>query len=143
MKRYDLQKKGFISYADFFDIIVPFERKIRDEVEKRIPKTNCTEIILSREINNSLNNLFKILIDLENRANIEKKSLNINIKEIFNIFDNNNQGYFYFPNFITYLKSYGLLNDDFINPDLLYIRLDKKRNGRIDFEEFVDEMLTL
>ena len=83
MKRYDLQKKGFISYADFYDIVVPFERKIRDEMEKRIPKTNCVEIILR--------NLFKILIDFENRANIEKKSLDINIKEILNIFDNNNQ----------------------------------------------------
>ena len=143
MKRYDLQKKGFISYADFYDIIVPFERKIRDEVEKRIPKTNCVEIILSREINNSLKNLFKILIDFENRANIEKKSLNINIKEIFNIFDNNNQGFFYFPNFITYLNSYGLLNNDYINPDLLYIRMDKNRNGRIDFKEFVDEMVAI
>ena len=69
--------------------------------------------------------------------------MNINIKEIFNIFDNNNQGFFYFNNFITYLNSYGLLNDDYINPDLLYIRLDKNRNGRIDFKEFVDEMVAI
>ena len=143
LKRYDLQKKGFLSYADFYDIVVPFEKIYRDDVEKRIPKTKCNEIILSREIHNSLNKLFKALIDLENRANIERKLLDNNstmVEIIFNIFDNNNQGNFCFPNFINYLNSYGLLNNENLNPDLLYIRFDKKRNGRIDFEEFVDEL---
>ena len=140
MKRYDLQHKGYISYADFYDIIVPFERVIREDIEKRIPKTNCPKVILNREITNSLKSLFKFLIDFENKVNIERKSLKINIKDIFNIFDNNNEGFFYFPNFVTYLSSYGLLDDESINPDLLYIRLDKNRNGRIDFNEFIDEI---
>lgn len=139
MKRYDLQKKGFISFADFYDIVVPFEKYIRD-VEKRIPKTNCAEITLSRQVKNSLNKLFKFLIDFENRANIEKKSLEINFKDIFNVFNNNNQEYFEFQSFIEYLNRFGLLNNQNLNPDLLYIRLDKNRNGRIDFDEFVDEL---
>ena len=139
MNRYDLQNQGYITFADFFDMIVPFELKIRQDVEKRIPKSNCPKIILSKEIINSLKKLFKYLIEFENRVNIERKSLNINIKEIFNIFDNNGEGYFYFPNFITYMINYKLL-DEKLNPDLLYIRLDKNRNGRIDFKEFFDEM---
>ena len=139
MKRYDLQNKGYITFADFFDIVVPFELKIREDVEKRIPKSNCPKIILSREIINSLKKLFKYLIEFETRVNIERKSVNINVKEVFNIFDNNSEGFFYFPNFITYLTNYGLLDDN-LNPDLLYIRLDKNRNGRIDFKEFVEEM---
>ena len=53
MKRYDLQNKGYITFADFFDIVVPFELKIREDVEKRIPKSNCPKIILSREIINT------------------------------------------------------------------------------------------
>ena len=139
MKRYDLQNKGYITFADFFDIVVPFELKIREDVEKRIPKSNCPKIILSREIINSLKKLFKYLIEFETRVNIERKSVNINVKEVFNIFDSNSEGFFYFPNFINYITNYGLLDDN-INPDLLYIRLDKNRNGRIDFKEFVDEM---
>ena len=139
MKRYDFQHKGYISYSDFYDIIVPFERVIREDIEKRIPKTTCPKVILSREMTNSLKKLFKFLIDFENKVNIERKSLKLNIREIFSIFDNNNEGYFYFPNFMTYLTSYGLLDDGNINPDLLYIRLDKNRNGRIDFKEFIDE----
>ena len=143
LKRYDLQKKGYISYADFYDIVVPFEKSIREEIEKRIPKTNCPEIILSREINNSLQKVFKFLIDFENKVNIERKALNINIKDVFNIFDINFQGFFYFPNFITYLNNNGILNNENLNPDLLYIRLDKSRNGRIDFQDFADEMEAL
>ena len=139
-KRFDLQRKGFITYADFYDIVVPFEKEIRDEVEKRLPKTNCAEIILSREIKNDLKNFFKVLFNFENKVNIERKTLDINIKNIFYIFDNNNNGYFYFSNFINYLNSYGLLDNNENNPDLLYIRLDKKRNGRIDFDEFIDEI---
>jgi Ca2+-binding EF-hand superfamily protein len=142
MKRYDLQNKGYITFADFFDIVVPFELKIREDVEKRIPKSNCPKIILSREIINSLKKLFKYLIEFETRVNIERKSVNINVKEVFNIFDNNSEGFFYFPNFITYITNYGLLDDN-INPDLLYIRMDKNRNGRIDFKEFVDEMVAI
>ena len=140
MKRYDLQKKGFISFADFYDMVVPFERYIREDVEKRMPKTNCAEITLSRPVKYSLNKLFKFLIDFENRANIEKKSLEINFKDMFNTFNNNNQEYFEFPSFIEYLNHFGLLNNQNLNPDLLYIRFDKNRNGRIDFDEFVDEL---
>ena len=140
MKRFDFQRKGFISYADFFDIVVPFEKEIREEVEKRIPKSNCVEVILGREVSNALKNLFKAIFNFENKVNIERKSLDINIKEIFNIFENNNQKYFDFTSFNTYLNSYDLLENNENNPDLLYIRLDKNRNGRIDFDEFVDEM---
>ena len=143
MKRYDLQKKGYISYADFYDIVVPFEKIYRDDIDKRIPKTKCNEITLGREINNGLNKLFKTLNDFENRSNIERKLLSNNntvVEIIFNLFDNNNQGRFYFQNFINYLNNYGLLNNENLNPDLLYIRFDKKRNGGIDFVEFVDEL---
>ena len=142
-KRYDLQKKGFFSFADFYDIVVPFEKTIREEIEKRMPKTNCAEVKLNRLVNYSLNKIFKILLDFENKVNIERNSLNINIRELFSLFDSNNQGYIYYPNFINYLNNNGLLNDPNINPDLLFIRLDKNRNGRIDFEEFVDELQAL
>jgi Ca2+-binding EF-hand superfamily protein len=142
MKRYDLQKKGFISFADFYDIVVPFEKYIREDVEKRIPKTNCAEITLSRQVKYSLNKLFKFLIDFENKANIEKKSLNVNFKEVFNELDTEKQGFFTFENFLDYLNEYNLIEEN-INPDLLYIRLDKNRNGIIDLEEFAQEMTQL
>ena len=142
IKRYDLQKKGFISYEDFFDMVVPFEKEFRLNMNKRIPKSNCPQSYLGKEINNMLNSLFKFLIDFENKANIEKKSLNIDFKDVFNELDTEKQGYFNFENFLDYLKGYELIEEN-INPDLLYIRLDKNRNGIIDLEEFAEEMLPL
>ena len=142
IKRYDLQKKGFISYEDFFDMVVPFEKEYRLNMNKRIPKSNCPQSYLGKEINNMLNTLFKFLIDFENKANIEKKSLNIDFKDVFNELDTEKQGYFNFENFLEYLKGYELIEEN-INPDLLYIRLDKNRNGIIDLEEFAEEMIPL
>ena len=141
-KRYDLQKKGFISYEDFYDMIVPFEKEYRINMQKRLPKSNCPQSYLGKEINNMLNSLFKFLIDFENKANIEKKSLNIDFKDIFNELDTEKQGYFNFENFLDYLNEYELIEEN-INPDLLYIRLDKNRNGIIDLEEFAEEMIPL
>ena len=141
-KRFDQQKKGFFSYEDFFDILVPFEKEFRQNVQKRLPKSNCPQIVLSRELNNKLSNLFKFLIDFENKANIEKKSLNIDYNEIFNELDTDKQGYFDFENFMDYLNGYNLIEGN-LNPDLLYIRLDKNRNGIIDLEEFKEEMIPL
>ena len=142
IKRFDLQKKGFISYEDFYDMVVPFEKDFRLNMNKRIPKSNCPQSFLGKEINNMLNCLFKYLIDFENRANIEKKSLSINYKDVFNELDTERQGYFNFDNFYDYLKGYDLIEEN-INPDLLYIRLDKNRNGIIDLEEFEEEMKPL
>lgn len=39
MKRFDLQKVGSLSYADFFDIVTPFERDYRAIVEARPPNS--------------------------------------------------------------------------------------------------------
>ena len=142
IKRFDLQKKGFISYEDFYDMVVPFEKDFRLNMNKRIPKSNCPQSFLGKEINNMLNCLFKYLIDFENKANIEKKSLSINYKDVFNELDTERQGYFNFENFYDYLKGYDLIEEN-INPDLLYIRLDKNRNGIIDLEEFEEEMKPL
>ena len=142
IKRFDLQKKGFISYEDFYDMVVPFEKDFRLNMNKRIPKSNCPQSFLGKEINNMLNCLFKYLIDFENKANIEKKSLSINYKDVFNELDTERKGYFNFDNFYDYLKGYDLIEEN-INPDLLYIRLDKNRNGIIDLEEFEEEMKPL
>ena len=41
MKRFDLQKQGGINYADFFDIVVPFEKEYRTMIENRVPNSCC------------------------------------------------------------------------------------------------------
>ena len=41
MQRFDLQRNGFINYADFFDMVVPFEKNYRQRVESRPPRSCC------------------------------------------------------------------------------------------------------
>ena len=88
-----------------------------------------------------LKNLLKDLIDYENKFNIMRKklfTLTINLNEIFNNIDINNLGYFYEENLYIYLDKNGLIEDE-NDSDLLFIRLDKNRDGTVDFNEFEDE----
>ena len=61
-------------------------------------------------------------------------------KEIFYLFDKDGIGFFEFDEYINYLKENNLVEDKMINPDLLFIRLDKNRNGKVVFEELADEL---
>ena len=58
------------------------------------------------------------------------------------MFDKNGLGYFGFDEFINYLRDNDML-DESLNVDLLFIRLDKNRNGKIDFTEIADEIEAL
>ena len=64
------------------------------------------------------------------------------LKDIFKMLDTNGLGYFGFEEFINYLKDNDMLEES-LNVDLLFIRLDKNRNGKIDFTEIADEITAL
>ena len=134
--------RGYLDRDDIKYGLSTFEKEFRQNMNKRLPKSTCPQSDLGREIYIMLNKLFKFLLDFENKANIEKKSLNIDFKDVFNELDTEKQGFFTFENFLDYLNGYELIEEN-INPDLLYIRLDKNRNGIIDLEEFAAEMIPL
>ena len=148
MKRFDLMKKGQINYADFFDMIVPFQRSYRNLVEEKIPISNNPDTILNILNKNtiaSLKVLFVCIIEFEFRINdIRKKISNLKNKlvELFKLIDINNYGYFEYSNLINYLQK-SKLNYKQLNADLLFIRLDKNRNGKITFKDFEDEFFIL
>ena len=144
MKRFDLNKKGYLNYVDFFDMIVPFDKKYRNIVENRKPKSCCpcksSEIFLFTT-KLFLKNLLKDLIDYENKFNFIRKKydlLTMNLNEIFSSIDINNLGYFYEDNLYNYLDKNGLIEDE-NDSDLLFIRFDKNRDGTVDYNEFEDE----
>ena len=78
MKRFDLQKQGGISFPDFFDIVVPFEKDYRSMVERRLPRSccpcRCLDVFTISTIC-TLKNLFKLLIATENEINDIRRSL--------------------------------------------------------------------
>ena len=148
MKRFDLFKKGNINFADFFDIIVPFEQNVRNKVESRKPNSCCPcrcPEVFSNQTLFGLRNLFNLIINSENEINEMRKmfgTLRLNLRDIFALLDEGGKGYFTDEELMRYLKSYGLLLNSKA-ADLLFIRLDKNRNGKIDYYEVEEEMETL
>ena len=150
MKRFDLQKNGSINYADFFDMIVPFEKDYRQKVENRTSKGCCPCNNKKINIFNSttiyyLQNLFNLIIDFEKEINDDRKLLipvRLALNDIFELFDPNKKGYIEHDEFIEYFENCGIL-DHIRDADLLFIRLDKNRNGKIDYYEIAEELPTL
>ena len=148
MKRFDLQKQGGINFADFFDIVVPFEKEYRNMVEDRLPNSccacRCPDIFSCNTICN-LKELFNFIICVENEINNIRRSfgtLRIKLRDIFGKLDCLGRGYFTNSDLIVYLLKEDLLTTN-KDADLLFIRLDKNRNGKIDYKEVEDELQTL
>ena len=145
MKRFDLQKEGVINYADFFDMVTPYEKDYRNMVENRPPNSCCEcrcpdVFMITTRI--YLKNLFNSLIDYENKFNSAKKgyaTLRYKLKDVFKGLDRYGLGYFNDADLANYLKS----NYSFTTPkdsDLLFIRLDRNRNGKVEYWEIEDEL---
>ena len=142
MKRFDLQKNNFINYADFFDMVVPFEKNLRQEVENRQPKSPDN---FSEKTINDLKNLFELIIQAENDINNDRKNfgtLRLKLKDIFALIDKTGKGFFDIDEMMVYFANNNLLENN-KDADLLFIRLDKNRNGKIDFPQIEDELQTL
>ena len=148
-KRFDLIKKDELNYPDFFDMMIPFEKIYRNNIEKRIQKSNSSEQslkLLTEETKEIMKNVLNVIIRYEQEINEKRKELSFlirKVKDIFNSFDKNGIGYFGFNEFINYMKENELLDDKRFNVDLLFIRFDKNRNGKIIFEELIDELEAL
>ena len=143
-KRYDLQNRGHINYSDFFDIFVPFQKEYRKMVEERKPNSccpcRCPEVFCDETIS-ILKNLMDAIIKYENNFNFMRRgftTLNLKLKHIFGNIDFGNKGYFDSNELNEFLKRNKIYNNS-LEADLLFIRLDKNRNGKIDYKEIYDE----
>lgn len=145
LKRFDLKNKGILVYEDFFDLIVPYEKEYRNMVEYRKPSSCCP----CRSLDNIKYNtkikikcIFESILEYERIVNDIRKNnvmLRVKLGEIYSKIDKLNLGYFINDDFIRYLKENGifrLMRD----ADLLFIRLDRNRNGKIEKNEIKDEL---
>ena len=142
MKRFDLQKYNFINYADFFDMVVPFEKNLRQEVESRQQKSPDN---FSEKTINDLKNVFKPIIQAENDINNDRKNLGtlrLKLKDIFALIDKTGKGFFDIDEMMVYFVNNNLVENN-KDADLLFIRLDKNRNGKIDLPEIEYELQVL
>ena len=142
--RFDLAKKGNLNFSDFFDIFIPFTDKYRSISEKKEP-TSCCECKCPDVFSNStlsiIKNLLDSIIKYENKFNFMRRgftTLNLKLKKIFGKIDIGKNGYFSNDDLVVYMKKNRIFTDN-KELDLLFIRLDKNRNGKIDYKEIYDE----
>jgi Ca2+-binding EF-hand superfamily protein len=145
MKRFDLQKEGVLNFADFFDMVTPYEKDYRSMVENRPPNSccacRCPDVFMCTT-RVYLKNLFNILIDYENKFNCAKRgytNLRFKLREVFRGIDKFDFGYFNENDLANYLKkNYAFTSTK--DSDLLFIRLDRNRNGKVEYWEMEEEL---
>ena len=145
LKRYDLKKEGFISYPNFFDLIAPFSKYHRIMIDKR--KINSDNLMInpndySRETLDCIRNLFVNIFNGEfilNKIKESFKTLKIKFNDIFKMLDPMGNGFFGEKELAFFLQKNGIFNNS-NDCDLIFLRLNKLRNGKIDFQEMYDEI---
>jgi len=136
IKRYNLECVNGISYSDFFDIVVPFDKIKRDEIENR------RDNMLSNQTIEKFKELINLIFVAE-RA-IEDERIRINNLNGFNLgLVFNGEGKFEGncandDDLEDFLKRKGIPFEQ-KGSDLLFIRLDRNRDGCVGVCDFCYE----
>ena len=145
IKKYDLNNNGFLLFSDVFDMLIPFDKEQRNIIENRKNIFLNNKNIFSESTKFHLKELFNFIIESEKKIEIERKKINklntLNLNNFFNEIDYEKKGFFNVQNLSDFFKNY---NITFIQKgiDLLFIRLDRKRKGKIDFMSFLYEIIS-
>jgi len=144
-RKYDLMNKGYLTFSNFFDMLVPFNRKYREMVENRQPmpykvRYKINDIFLEGTIN-LLKDLLQYICLSE--MNIEKEryklihNLNIaNLDKIFYKIDENRKGFITPKDLSIYFQSSNIE----LESALIFIRMDKDRDGIITLNDIINEI---
>jgi Ca2+-binding EF-hand superfamily protein len=143
--RFDPQKCCSISFQNFINVLLPVSRLYRNQMERKI-QSGCTMPgrcrILCYDTKLFLKNLLKLIISGEKKMNkLREGNLNIDISNLRNIFreiDRSGAGYFYENDLKRYLIENGIFTDD-KSCCLLFLKLDKNNDGKVDMCEMEDE----
>ena len=145
LKRYDLKNEGFLSYPDFFELIAPFSKYHKMMVENRSINPDVKDINpdeFNSETQRCIKNLFSEILNGEFELNKEKEnfsSLKNNFSNIFKLIDTNDCGYISEKDFVIYIQKNNLFKSG-NECDLLFLRFNKLRNGRIEYQEMLNEI---
>ena len=143
--KYDLDGNNFLDYDDVFDMVIPFKDEDRKEEERRVPNKNINNRnidIFSPRTRELFKKLFLVIIEEEERLEKLKEKLNINeefLKEIFDKININKDGIcdkYEFSNYCIRKKICKEKKDAY----LVFIRLNRNRDGGLETQEFRDEL---
>ena len=148
INRYDLLKHKSLNQLDFFDAIVPYKKEYRLNMEnKSLYKKEQSEEDKNNIFNNKVNSFFlkkllMFIINKEKEINEIKKRfyfLKEKLNGIFKLIDKEHKGYFTYSDLNNYLINNEIIFDSYPIA-LLFIRFDKKREGKIELYEMIDEL---
>lgn len=147
LKRYDLKKEGQISYPNFFELIVPFSKTHRMMVDKRKISDESGAVLanpneFSPETLRCIKNLFVSILNGEFILNKMRESftnLKIKFSDIFHLLDPEGNGFVGEKELLYFMKNNGIFSSN-NDCDLLFLRLNKLRNGKISFQEMCEEI---
>jgi Ca2+-binding EF-hand superfamily protein len=148
MKRFDLNQQNLLSYTDFFDMVVSFEKKTRNSVQIRPPNSCCpckSPDIFKCDTLIAIKNLFKFIIDCEREINQVRAgfdSLRSKYSEVVKFLDYSKRGVINRSDLKLYLTQFNKFTTS-RECDLLFIRLDRTRSGEVGINEIENELMFL
>ena len=148
MKRFDLNRQGLLTYSDFFDMVVSFEKKLRNSVQIRPPNSCCScksPDVFECDTLIAIKNLFKFIIECErdiNQIRADFDSLRSKYSDVVQFLDSSRRGYINRSDLKLYLTQFNKFTTS-KECDLLFIRLDKLRKGEVGIDEIENELMFL
>ena len=139
LNKYDLSNDGGISYSNFFDMVVPFDKDNRDDVESRPSKGELSRLTLS-----NVKDYICYVIESERKIDVYRSKVRemkgFNVEKIYKeSIDMYNYGFIKNEDLEGYLNKKRIQYEQ-KEVDLLYIRLDRNRDGKVKCEDFVKEL---
>ena len=148
LKRFDLNQQGLLTYSDFFDMVVSFEKKLRNSVQIRPPNSCCpckSPDVFECDTLIAIKNLFKFIIDCEREINQIRgnfDSLRSKYSDVVQFLDYSRRGIINRSDLKLYLTQFNKFTTS-KECDLLFIRLDKTRSGEVGIDEVENELMFL
>ena len=148
MKRFDLNQQGLLTYSDFFDMVVSFEKKMRNSVQIRPPNSCCpckSPDVFECDTLIAIKNLFKFIIECErdiNQIRAGFDSLRSKYSDVVQFLDYSRKGVIKRTDLKLYLTQFNKFTTS-KECDLLFIRLDKTRSGEVGIDEIENELMFL
>ena len=148
LKRFDLNQQGVLSYTDFFDMLISFEKKLRNSIQIRPPNSCCScksPDIFQCDTLIGIKNLFKFILQCENDINKRRfyfDSLRSKYADVIQYLDQSRRGVINRNDLKVYLTEFNKFTTS-KECDLLFIRLDKNRNGEVGIDQIENELMFL
>lgn len=141
--RYDVDKDGLLSFAEFCDIFLPTQAEFKNSMQNRVQRKIDSFFEYSTLTKEYIKDLFKMIVNVQERFEEIKFRLSdgrvLNSDEIFKFLDKWKTGYITLPEFESALKDAGIICSD-KDVKSLFDQFDRNKDGRITFDEFHSPM---